>query len=132
MMFFGCNVSNVNLSKYVSMNNKECKIRLEVVNVNSDEPTFYPYNVKISKCSWNCNNINNPYAKLCVPDFFKNINIKVFNLMTRTNGTRYIKFHKTYQCKCRLNASVCNNKRRWNNDKCRYECKELIDKGNVR
>ena len=33
------------------------------------------------------------------------------------------------KCKCRLDASVCNNKQRWNNDKCKRECKELIDKG---
>ena len=32
-------------------------------------------------------------------------------------------------CICRLDASACNNKQRWNNDKCRCECKELIDKG---
>ena len=28
-----------------------------------------------------------------------------------------------------LDTSVCNNKQRWNEDKCKYECKELIDKG---
>ena len=31
--------------------------------------------------------------------------------------------------KCRLDASLCNNKQSCNNDKCRFECKELIDKG---
>ena len=49
--------------------------------------------------------------------------------MSRTNETRHIKWHKTCKCRCRLDASVCNNKQRWNEDKCRYECKELIDKG---
>ena len=28
-----------------------------------------------------------------------------------------------------VNPSVCNNKQRWNEGKCRCECKELIDKG---
>ena len=56
-------------------------------------------------------------------------NVKVFNLMSRTNETRHIKWHKTCKCKCRLDAIVCNNKQRWNEDKCRSECKELIDKG---
>ena len=54
MMFFGCNSSNVNLLKHVSMSNEECKIRPEIVNVNSDEPTFHPYSVKINKCSGSC------------------------------------------------------------------------------
>ena len=59
----------------------------------------------------------------------KNTNVKVFNLVSRTNETRHIKWHRTCKCKCRLDASVCNNKQRWNEDKCRCECKELIGKG---
>ena len=49
--------------------------------------------------------------------------------MSRTNETRYIEWHEALKCKCRLDASVCNNKKRWNDDKCRYKCKELINKG---
>ena len=105
------------------MNNQECEIRPEIININSNE-----CNVKISKCSGSCNNINDPYAKLCVPDVVKNMNVKVFNLISRANKIRYIKWHETCKCKCRLDASVCNNKQRWNEDKCRCECKELIDK----
>ena len=113
----------------VSMNNQECKVRPQIVNVNSDEPVFYPFSIKTNKCSGSCNNINNPYAKMCVPDVVKNLNVKAFNLMSRTNETRHIKWHETCKCKCRLDASVCNNKQHWNDDKCRWECKELIDKG---
>ena len=49
--------------------------------------------------------------------------------MSRTNETRLIEWHETCKCRCSLDASVCNNKQRWNDDKCRCECKELIDKG---
>ena len=66
---------------------------------------------------------------MCVPNVIKNINVKAFNLMPKTNETRPIKWHKTGKCKCRLDARVCNNKQRWNDDKCRCKCKELIDKG---
>ena len=110
------------------MNNQECKIRSEIINVNTNEPMFYPYSIKINKCKGDCNTINDPYTKLCVSDTTKNINVKVFNLMSRTNETRHIEWHKTCKCKCRLEASVCNNKQRWNEDKCICECKELIDK----
>ena len=48
--------------------------------------------------------------------------------MSRTNETRYIKLHEICKCKCRLDASVCNDKQRWNEDKSRCECKELADK----
>ena len=49
--------------------------------------------------------------------------------MSRTKETRYIKWHETCTCKCILDVSVCNNKQRWNEGKCRCECKELIEKG---
>ena len=64
---------------FISINNQICKIRAEIVNVNSDEPVFYPFNIKKGKCSGSCNNINDPYAKTCVPDLVKNLNAKVFN-----------------------------------------------------
>ena len=62
----------------ISMTNQECKVRPEIVNVNSDEPVFYPFSIKTSKCSGSCNNVNDPYAKMCVYDVIKNINVKVF------------------------------------------------------
>ena len=62
------------------MKNQECKTRLQVININSNNPIFYPFSIKTSKCSGNCNNINNPYAKICVPDI-KNLNVKVFKLI---------------------------------------------------
>ena len=111
------------------MINQACKERPEIINVNSNEPVFYPFNIKTSKCSGNCNNINDPYAKICVPDSVKDLNVKKFNLMSRTNETRHIKWYETCKRKCRLDASVCNNKQRWNDDKYRCKCKELIDKG---
>ena len=93
MSFFSCNKL-----KCVLMNNQECRIRPEIINVNNNEPLFYPYSGEINKCSGSCNNTNDPYAKLCVPNIVKIINAKVFNLMSRTNETRHIKWHKT--CKC--------------------------------
>ena len=90
---------------------------------------YFHFSIKKSKCSGSCNNINNPYAKVCVPDLVENLNIKVFNLISRTNETRHIEWHETCKCKCRLEGSVCNNKQCWNDDKYRCECKEFIDKG---
>ena len=111
------------------MNNQKCKVRPEIVNVNSHEPVLHPFSIKTSKCSGICNNINDAYGKMGVPDAIKNINLKIFNLMSRTNKTRHTKWQETCKCQCRLDASVCNNKQRWNEDKCKCECEELIDKG---
>ena len=108
----------------ISMKNQECKTRLQVININSNNPIFYPFSIKTNKCSGNCNNINCPYAKSCVPDIIKNLDVKVFNLMSRTNGTRFIEWHLTRKGECKFGENVCNNKQRWNKTKCRSECKE--------
>ena len=78
---------SVNSLKCVSMKNQEYKVRPEIVDINSNNSIFYPFSIKINKCSGNCNNINDPYAKICVPDTAKDLNVKVFNLMTLTNET---------------------------------------------
>ena len=64
-MFFGCNLPSINTLKCISMNNQVFKVRPQIVNVTSEEPVFFPFSIKTSKCSGSCNNINDPYAKLC-------------------------------------------------------------------
>ena len=49
----------------ISIKNQECKTRPQVININRNNPIFYAFSIKINKCSGNCNNINNPYAKKC-------------------------------------------------------------------
>ena len=75
------------------MNNRKCKVRPQIVNVNSDEPVFFPFSITINKCNGSCNNINDSYAKMCVADVVKNLNVKVFNLMSRTIEARHIEWH---------------------------------------
>ena len=109
-MILFSSLPNANSLKCVSLKNKECKIRSEIVNINSNNPMFYPFSVKINKCSGNCNNINDQYAKICVPDVIQDLNVKVFNLMSRNNETKYIKWHETCKCICRLDKIICKNK----------------------
>ena len=111
------------------MKNQECKTRPQVVNVNGDELVFFPFSIETSKCSGSCNNINYPYANICVPDAIKNFNVKKFNLMSRTNETRFIEWRETCKCERKFRENVCNNKQRWNKNKCRCKCKKFIDKG---
>ena len=76
------------------MNNQECRVRPEIININSNEPAFYPYSIKVNKYSGSCINIIDPYAKLCVPDIVKNINLQFLNLMSRTKEKRHITWHR--------------------------------------
>ena len=116
-------LTSINMLRCVSMNNQECKVRPQIVTVKGDDPVFFPFSIKTSKYSGSCNNINNPCAKLCVSAIVKNLNVKVFNLVSGTNETRRLEWHETFKCKSRFNSSVCNNKQRWDDDKCRCECK---------
>ena len=119
----------------VSVINEKCMSRPEIIDLNKDEPVFYPLSIKVNKCSGDCNNINDPMAKLCVPNIFKGMNIKVFNLLARINETRKIVWHETCQCVCRLTSAICNDRQEWNENKCKCECKEdlvsklVFDKG---
>ena len=72
------------------MNNQEFKLRQQIVSINWDEPVSFPFSIKTGKCSSSCNNINNPCAKLSIPNIVKNLNVKVFNLVSGTNETRRI------------------------------------------
>ena len=74
----------------ISMKNQECKTTPQAFNVNGNNPIFYAFSIKINKCSGNCNNFNNPYTNICAPNVIKDLNVKVFNLMTTTNETRFL------------------------------------------
>ena len=60
VFFLGLTVlsSFTNTLDCVLMKNRECKVRPEIISNNSNNPMFYPFIVKINKCSGNCNNIN--------------------------------------------------------------------------
>ena len=67
MTFVGCGAL-----KCVSMSNQECKVRPAIININSNEPLIYPFSILVNTLSGSCNDTNNLYAKLCVPDVVKN------------------------------------------------------------
>ena len=68
-------LTSVNLLRCISMIHQKWKVRPQIVNVKGDDPVFFPFSVKASKCSGSCNNINNPCAKLCDPDVVKKYSI---------------------------------------------------------
>ena len=96
---------------------KNTRLRPAIININSNEPLFYAYSNIVNKYSGTSKYINNSYAKWCIPDVFENINIKVFNLISRIIETRHISWYEPCTRKCRLDASLCNYKQCWNNDK---------------
>ena len=67
----------------ISIKSQECKVRPETVDINSNNPIFYLFSIKINKYGGSYNNINNPYAKICVSVVIKYLNVRVFNLMSK-------------------------------------------------
>ena len=90
MPFFSFSPLGVNSLECISVSTQDCKIRAKVIDINNNEPVFYPFSIEVNRCSGSCNNINDPYAKLRVPDVVKKINVKVFNLISWSNQTRHI------------------------------------------
>ena len=74
------------------------------------------------KCGGSCNTIDNPHARVCVLNKVKNINVKVFYLMSGVKETRFLVQNQSCECRCGLNESVCNSKQKKNHDECRCEC----------
>ena len=70
----------LNVLSYISMTNKECKVRPKIIYVNSNVPIFYTFSIKTSKCRGGCNDINDPYAKIFVPDVVKDLNVTVLSI----------------------------------------------------
>ena len=110
----------------VSVVNQKCMPRPKILDVNEGvgEALFYPYNVLVNTCSGSCNTINEPMAKLCVPNIIKRVNMKVYNFLMRLNETRNVLWLESCKCVCRLNSSVCNNKQIWNSDTCSRDYNE--------
>ena len=106
------NVLTVNPLEYLSVINRECTPRSKILDVNEGggEALFHPYSVQVNKCSGNCNTLEDPMARICVPNIIKNVNIKVYNFLIRLNETRNVLWHESCKCVCLLNSSVCNSK----------------------
>ena len=64
--------------EWVSVVNQKCIPRPQILDVNegAGEALFYPYHVQVNKCSGSCNTLDNPMAKLYVPNVIKGVNMQ--------------------------------------------------------
>ena len=110
----------------VSVINRKYMPRPKILDVNEGvgEALFYPDNVLVNQCSGSCDTLDDPMARMCVPNIIKRINMKVYNFLMRLTETRNVLWHESCKCACKLNSSVCNNKQIWNSDTCRCDCNE--------
>ena len=127
------NMLKVKSLECMSVVNQKCMPGPKILDINPNESLYYPSSVKLNKCSSSCNDINHPFAKLCIPDVTKNVNIELYNLLAQVNETRHMLWHETCKCVCRLSSTVCNNKQIWNKNTCTCECNDdFVDKINCK
>ena len=105
------------------LKNQECKVRKVIVD--NDYMTSCTYKIKVDRCVRSCNDVENPYFKVYLPDAVKNISVKSFDLISRKNVLRNVTFHKSCKCGYLLHEKACNSKQKWNKNKCRCECLEI-------
>ena len=127
LVYFG-SLSSVNPLECISMKNQECKVRPEIVNVNSNDPIFYPFSIKTNKCSGNCNNINDPYARICTPDVVKNLKLFVINNTgMMINVDVNVKIWNPINCECGCDKSCdIGEYLDYSNCKCRKKLADLL------
>ena len=82
-------ILKVNTLECLSVINQKCMPRPKILDVNEGvgEALFYPYNVLVNKCSESCNTLDDPKAKMCIPNVIKRVNMKVHNFLMRLNET---------------------------------------------
>ena len=115
-------------TKLMSLNNEKCKTRPFIIDLNPVELKYYPYIITLDKCNGSCNTRSEISGRICVLNKTENVNLMVFNLITKTNEQKKLsifcqKKPISCKCKCKFDGKKCNSNKIWNNYKCRCKCK---------
>ena len=103
--------------KCVSLTNQPGQATSTLVDIKSNGNLFYPFTIWVNNCCGSCSTIDDPYARVCVSNKVKNIDVNEFDFMSGINETRLLVQHESCEYKCGLNESVCNSNQKWNHDK---------------
>ena len=93
-----------------------------VPDLNHVELNYYSFMVSLDKGRRSCNVVDELSAKICVSSKKKDINIKVFNMVTMVNeATSFVK-NNSCDYKCKFNNITCISNQKWNNETCQCDC----------
>ena len=88
------------------LNDKPCLVRPILIDMNLNELNYYTFMINLNKRT-----------------VWKDINVKAFNMITNKDEAKAMTEQISCDCKCRLNSTICNSNRKWNNKTCQCECK---------
>ena len=97
---------------------------LDLVLLDPIELNYYPFIISLDKFNESCNAVDDFSTKICVPNKTKDINVKVFNIITRIYDAKKLVKHIQCDCKCKFNSAICNSNQKWDNNKCQCKCKK--------
>ena len=118
--------------KCVSSNNESRMIRLCLIDLNLLECKYYPSMISLDKYSGSSNSVDDLSTKICVPNKTKDINVTMFNMITKKNEAKKMVKHISCDCKCKFNSLSCSSNQKWNNETCQSDrtnygtCKKII------
>ena len=97
-------------------------IQPTVINLHPNECNqelhYYPFAVKLDRCVWSCNTLNDLSNKVCFPNKTEDLNLNVFNLIARINELKALTKHISCECECKFDGRSFNSDQWWNNVKC--------------
>ena len=77
-------------------------IRPFLVDISPVELNYHPFKVCLGKCSGSSNAVHEFSTKVCVPSKTKDVNVKVFNMITTTNEAKTLIKPISCDCKCKF------------------------------
>ena len=107
----------------MSLNNEPCIARTTLINLNPLELNDVLFMIILDKCNGSCKTASDLSKKLYVPGKTKDVDVKVFNLITRIYEAKTSVKYIPCDCKSKSNSTTCNSNQRWNNDKCNASVK---------
>ena len=125
MSFSGSLPSIVNIPDHIkctSLNNQQCMAQPTLVNLHPNKYNtrlrYYPFAANLDRCMGTCNTLNYLSNKVCVLSKTEDLNLGVFNTTTRTNESKVLTKHISWECKWKFDCKRCNLNQKRNNDKC--------------
>ena len=106
--------------KCLPLNDQLCMVRSTLIDLNPVEIKYYPFMISLDKYAGSCNALS---PKVCAPKETKDINVKLFNMITNKNEAKTMAKHISCDCKCKSNSTTCNFNQKLNNKTCQCECK---------
>ena len=79
--------------------------------------------VSSDRCNRSCNTIDDLLSRISILSKTEDVNLNVFNMITRINELKTLRKHISYDYKCKFDDKKCNSNQKWNNESYRCECK---------